>query len=53
MVTKYQVTKQHTAGILAGITTTETTSVRFEVGREYRACVGGGRYVVTECLEAK
>lgn len=50
MRTTYSVTKRFTAGFLAGITITETTTVRFEAGREYKACVGSSRYLVLSCV---
>jgi hypothetical protein len=46
---QFSVTKRFTAGVLAGLTITETTPVQFEVGREYRECIGSGSYVVEAC----
>jgi hypothetical protein len=45
----FRVTKQHTAGWLAGETTVETMSVEFPVGFECAKAIGGGSYVVTAC----
>lgn len=42
---KYIVTKKFIAGLLDGLTITEETSVKFEVGRQY------GYYIVTDIRE--
>ena len=49
MNTTYEVTRRFTAGILAGITITTVGTVAYEVGREYRECVGKGAYVILAC----
>ena len=46
----YKITRYFTTGFLKGLTHTETTTVRFEVGREYGSPFGGGRYIITEVL---
>jgi hypothetical protein len=46
---KYQVSKKHTAGILAGLITTEITTVKFAVGFVCKKAIGGGSYIVIEC----
>ena len=48
--TMFQVTKLHTAGILTGMTTTETTSVKFPVGFVCQNAIGGGSYIVTKVM---
>lgn len=47
----FLVTKQHTVGPLAGLFTTETTSVRFVAGKTYRTSYGT-EYVVTAVAAA-
>ena len=42
---KYIVTKKFVDGILDGLTVTEETSVKFEIGRRY------GYYIVTDIRE--
>lgn len=42
---KYIVTKQFVDGLLNGLTVTEETSVKFEIGRKY------GYYIVTDIKE--
>lgn len=49
---KYQVTKLFTSGILKGLTYTEETSVKFEVGKVYRG-IGGSDYKIIKCEEVK
>jgi hypothetical protein len=44
--TTYEVTRQFTQGILVGITITTIGTVAYEVGREYRECVGSGAYII-------
>lgn len=48
----YRVTKHFTKGPLKGLEVTETTAVRFEVGKSYQACTGGSAYRVTACWPA-
>ena len=45
----FRVTKRFVSGLLAGIELTETTSVRFTVGKHYTPCAGSSAYVVTAC----
>lgn len=45
----YRVTKIHTAGLLAGLTTTEETTVKFTVGWECKKAIGGGSYKIAAC----
>ena len=45
----FKVTKKFTSGLLKGITITETTSVEFVVGKNYKPCVGSSRYTVMAC----
>ncbi len=47
----YQVTKEFRSGILKGLSVTEVTTVKFDVGVIYESCVGSGNYRVTECVE--
>lgn len=48
----FNVTKKFTGGLLKGITSTETTSVKFPVGFVCKKpCGGGSPYVVTACEE--
>lgn len=47
----YRVTKIHTAGLLTGLTTTEETTVKFNVGFVCAKAIGGGSYEVTACEE--
>ena len=42
---KYIVTKHHVTGFLKGMNTTETTTVKFEIGKRY------GDYICIECKE--
>lgn len=42
----FLVTKRHTTGILAGLTTTEKTSVHFFVGERVNRTFTGGSYTV-------
>lgn len=49
-MTRFAVTKSHTAGLLKGTITTETTSVDFPVGFVVKKAIGGGAYVVTGCV---
>lgn len=51
MKTFYKVTKQFTSGILEGMTITEVTAVKFEIGKEYSSCANKTKYVVTSCEE--
>ena len=46
---KYQVSKKHTSGILAGLITTEITTVKFAVGFVCKNAIGGGSYIIIEC----
>jgi len=47
MQTVYIVTKLHTKGVLADLTTTERTTVKFDVGFVCsKPCVGSGAYKV-------
>lgn len=46
----YRVTKQFISGLLAGLTITETTQVRFTVGNTYNPCAGSSSYIVTACV---
>lgn len=52
-VTRFSVTKSHTAGILAGMTTTEITSCDFPIGFVVKKAIGGGSYVVTNCVPVR
>lgn len=45
----YRVTKSFVSGPLKGLTVTETTSVKFEVGRIYKPCAGASAYRVEAC----
>jgi hypothetical protein len=45
----FRVVKRHTAGLLAGLTTTEVTSVSFPVGFVCEKAIGGGSYVIEAC----
>ena len=42
----YRVTKLHTRGVLAGMTTEEITPVHFFAGRKITNAIGGGDYIV-------
>jgi hypothetical protein len=44
---RYEVTKTFTSGLLAGLTITETTTVKFVVGFECKKPVGGSPYRIT------
>ena len=46
----YRVTRRFTSGNLKGLTFTETTPVRMEVGRTYTPCAGSSAYVILECV---
>jgi hypothetical protein len=48
----FLVTKRFTSGVLHGITITERCPVAFRVGREVKACAGGGTYIVEACIAA-
>lgn len=45
----FKVTKVFLKGILKGLTIVETTSVKFTVGKTYKACIGSSVYKVTAC----
>ncbi len=47
----YQVTKAHTAGIMEGTTTSEITTVAFQVGQMVDKAIGGGAYEVVKVVE--
>jgi hypothetical protein len=47
----FQVTRKFTAGPLAGLTFTETTTVFMPVGFRCERPIGGSPYVVTSCTE--
>lgn len=47
---KYAVTKQFVSGLLKGIEVTETTSVKFQVGKTYNAILGSSGYKVTKIV---
>jgi hypothetical protein len=47
--TTYLVTKEFIAGLLKGLTVTETTPVRFTVGKRYKPCAGSSAYVIRKC----
>lgn len=49
-MTTYSVTKQHTTGVLAGMVTTETTTVCFPVGLVVDPSIGGGAYTVVSVV---
>lgn len=52
MSTKYTVTRKFTAGVLAGLTHTEITSIKWEVGRKVaKPCGGSSPYVIVACVE--
>jgi len=42
---KFEITKRFVAGFLEGLTITEVTTVKFEVGKTYRA-IGGSDYTI-------
>ena len=44
----FKVTKKFTNGFMKGLTITETTSVEFKPGKEYKACAGSD-YIVISC----
>jgi len=46
---KYEVTKKFIGGILKGLTYTETTSVKFEVGFICKNSYGGSPYKIISC----
>ena len=48
---QFRVTKKFTAGILAGLTYTEVTPVKFKVGFECLKPVGGSPYVIVAMEE--
>ena len=50
---KYEVTKRFVSGLLEGLTITETTLVKFEVGRTYTPAAGSSSYVVERCEPAE
>lgn len=50
---QFEVTKRFVSGLLEGLTITETTTVRFEVGRTYTPAAGSSAYVVTRCEPKK
>ena len=47
----YSVTKTFVSGLLKGITITETTPVKFEIGKVYKACAGSSDYRIDNCAE--
>ena len=49
MTFHYLVTKQFIDGLLKGLTITEKTSVRFEVGKVYSG--NASAYIVTHCIQ--
>jgi hypothetical protein len=51
--TRYAVTKSHTAGLLAGSVTTEITSCDFPIGFVVKKAIGGGAYVITNCVPVR
>ncbi len=53
MQTKFEVTKKFIGGLLKGLTCTEVTTVKFEVGFECRKPVGGSPYIVTAVKEVR
>jgi hypothetical protein len=46
----YKVTKLFLKGLLKGMKITEVTSVKFTVGKTYKACVGHSSYKIIECV---
>lgn len=47
----YEITKTFTAGTLKGITVTEQSTVKLEVGFECKKPAGGSSYIVTACFK--
>ena len=49
---KYEVTKRFVSGMLAGLTITETTDVKFTPSRKVvKPCAGSSAYVVEACMK--
>lgn len=48
---KYEVTREFIGGILEGLTHTELTSVRFDIGFTCQNPVGGSPYTIIACKE--
>jgi len=46
---KYEVTRKFISGILKGMTHTEITSVKFDVGFICRNPIGGSAYKILSC----
>ncbi len=51
MDTMYRVTRKFIGGILNGLTFTDTTSVKYEVGYICLSPFGGSAYEITHCEE--
>ena len=49
----YLVTRKFVGGILDGLTFTERTTVKMEVGFRVEKPIGGSPYVIVECLLAE
>jgi hypothetical protein len=50
-MTTYTITKSFTSGLLKGITVTEQTSIRFEIGAAYKGAVKSSSYTIISCQE--
>lgn len=49
----YIVKKYHISGLLAGLTTTETTSVKFQTGEMYSECLTRDKIKIVSVEEVK
>ena len=49
---KYQITKKFLSGLLKGLSITEVTGVKFEIGKVYTAAITKDRYEITLVMPA-
>lgn len=49
----YSVKRMFTSGVLKGLTHTQKTPIKFQVGKVYKQAAGGGSYKVVSCRKAR
>lgn len=45
---KYRIVKHHLTGFLAGMFTTEETTVEYQCNKEYKSCCGKSAYIIVK-----